>query len=174
VPARGTRPTSDKVREAMFGALEAAFEFAGARVLDLYAGSGALGLEALSRGAESVVLVEKSQRAARDLRENADAVTARLDGASAAVEAVEVGRWLARGLGEFDLVFVDPPYEVDTAALVAELEQLLPLLSPDALVVVERSVRSTPLAAPAGYATWRTKEYGETTLFYLEVDEASR
>ncbi|WP_125107854.1 MULTISPECIES: 16S rRNA (guanine(966)-N(2))-methyltransferase RsmD [Gulosibacter] len=169
VPPRGTRPTSDKVREAMFSTLDSAFELDGARVLDLYAGTGALGLEALSRGAESVVLVEKSEQAARLLRTNARAVSRQLPRASASVENSPVARWLARGLGEFDLVFIDPPYDVATATVYGELELLLPLLSPDALVVVERSSRSDAIEAPEGYVLWRQKDYGETVVRYFEL-----
>ena len=169
VPTRGTRPTSDKVREAMFSTLAAAFELEGARVLDLYAGTGALGLEALSRGAESVALVEKSEQAARLLRANAAAVAKQLPGATATVEVSPVARWLGRAEGEFDLVFIDPPYDVATETVRDELELLHPRLSPDALVVVERSSRSDELTPPAGYALWRQKDYGETTLRYLEV-----
>lgn len=154
----------------MFSTLAGGFEFAGARVLDLYAGTGALGLEALSRGAESVTLVEKSEQAGRLLRGNADAVAERVPGAKVAVEVEPVHRWLRRGAGEFDLVFIDPPYDVASETVREELALLLPLLSPDALVVVERASRSDEIAAPDGYALWREKQYGETSLRYFELE----
>lgn len=168
VPAHGTRPTSDKVREALFSALEAGFEFDAARVLDLYAGSGALGLEALSRGAESLVLVEQSRQAVESLRANIAAVQQRVT-APARVAAESVQHFLRAAGGEFDLVFIDPPYELDNATVTADLELLVPLLSPDALVVVERDARSGAFALPAGLTLWRQRSYGETVLFFLEV-----
>lgn len=168
VPAHGTRPTSDKVREALFSGLEASFEFAAARVLDLYAGSGALGLEALSRGAESLVLVERSRQAIEALHANIAAVRQRV-AAPARVAAESVQHFLRAATGEFDLVFIDPPYEFDSATISDDLALLLPLLSPDALVVVERDVRSGELQLPTGFAMWRQRHYGETVLFFLEV-----
>lgn len=180
VPTRGTRPTSDKVREALFSALDAAFEFADARVLDLYAGSGALGLEAVSRGAASAVLVERAGAAARLAAANADAVGGQVPRARLEVVTQPVRRFLEgrAGLGtavpddgEFDLVFIDPPYELADAELVADLAALRPLVSADALVVVERSARRGPLELPAGWALWRRREYGDTALDLLEPVE---
>lgn len=168
VPARGTRPTSDKVREALFSGLEASFEFEDARVLDLYAGSGALGLESLSRGAESLVVVERSRQAVEALRANIAAVQQRVS-APTRVAAESVQHFLRAAAGEFDLVFIDPPYELDNAAVTDDLELLLPLLSPDALVVVERDARSGEFTLPAGLTLWRQRSYGETVLFFVEV-----
>lgn len=168
VPAAGTRPTSDKVREALFSALEASFEFADARVLDLYAGSGALGLEAVSRGAESAVLVEQARSAAQLLKQNCEAVQALVPGARIEVAAEPVRRFLGAAGAEFDLAFVDPPYNLDNAALSGDLELLLPRLSPDALVIVERDMRSGAFELPAGLQLWRERKYGETVLFFIE------
>ncbi|PRB10971.1 16S rRNA (guanine(966)-N(2))-methyltransferase RsmD [Microbacterium sp. MYb72] len=169
VPSSGTRPTSDRVRESLFGALESAEAIAGARVLDLYAGSGALGLEALSRGALSVDLVERGRPAAAIVRRNA-ATTAKAGGvAMARVHESAVHPFLLRAAGPYDLVFSDPPYDIEDAAMNADLLALAPLLSPDALVIVERAKRS---AAPdfdgAGLSLFREKNYGDTTLWWAE------
>lgn len=169
VPAgRGTRPTADRTREGLFATVLALRgTLAGARVLDLYAGSGAVGLEALSRGAADVLLVESDPRAARVIRGNIEAL--RLPGAELVTGRVE--HVLARGPGDHparDLVFADPPY----AAPDAELQRVLAALrdrgwlAPEALVVVERSTRSGPLTWPDGYAADRSRGYGEATLWY--------
>jgi 16S rRNA (guanine966-N2)-methyltransferase len=165
VPAGGTRPTADRVREALFSALEAARGgLGGAVVLDLYAGSGAVGLEALSRGAAHATLIERDTRAAAVLRANAAAVG--LPGAEVVADTVE--RRLAQDPARrYDLVFVDPPYaepmERVHAALVALRER--GWLAPGALIVVERSARE-PFAWPDGYAADRDRRYGEAALWY--------
>lgn len=176
VPGVGTRPTSDRVRESLFGALEALSAIDGARVLDLYAGSGALGLEALSRGAVSADLVERGRQAAAIVRRNA-AVVAKAAGRSAGrVHEGAVHTYLQRAAGPFDLVFTDPPYDLDDAAMTADLVALAPLLSPDAVVVVERARRATPPDfGAAGLELFREKSYGDTTLWWAEpaADEGS-
>jgi 16S rRNA (guanine966-N2)-methyltransferase len=178
VPRSGTRPTSDRVREAIFSALEARDAIDGATVLDLYAGSGALGLEAASRGAAEVVLVEKAKSAADVCRRNADAVTraARTagDGVRIRVAMRSVGAYLEGAAAGFDLVFIDPPYELGEAALARDLELLAPLLSMDAVVVVERSSRSPEPAWPAGIASDRRRDYGETTLWWASATQPDR
>jgi 16S rRNA (guanine966-N2)-methyltransferase len=169
VPAgRATRPTSDRAREGLFSTATAIRgTLAGAAVLDLYAGSGAVGLEALSRGAADVLLVEADARAARVIRDNIAALA--LPGAR--VLADRVDRALARGRGEQrprDFVFADPPY----AAGQDELERMLAALlergwlAPAALVTVERATKSGPPPWPRGYAPDRSRRYGETTLWY--------
>jgi 16S rRNA (guanine966-N2)-methyltransferase len=172
VPGQGTRPTSDRVRESLFGALSSMDAIADARVLDLYAGSGALGLEALSRGARSAVLVERGRPAAAVVRRNAAAVAKALGGDAAgrtSVQESSVHGYLARAAGPFDLVFTDPPYDLSDADMTADLVALAPLLSPDAVVVIERAKRSTPpdLAA-AGLSLLREKAYGDTALWWAE------
>lgn len=172
VPKSGTRPTSDRVREAIFSALDARDAVHGARVLDLYAGSGALGLEAASRGASSVVLVEKSPAAAQVCRRNAAAVTAAARAAKLPPPAIEVRAtttqsYLAGAAGPFDLVFLDPPYDVGDAELLAVLTALVPLLSDDAEVCVERSTRTPAPTLPPGLALARHKPYGETAIYWL-------
>jgi 16S rRNA (guanine966-N2)-methyltransferase len=151
--ARGTRtrPTADRVREALFSMLG---DVSGARVLDLYAGSGALGIEALSRGAESAVFVERDQAALAALRRNLDAV-----GARAEVRRQDVLRFLARPEGTFDLVFCDPPYD-GAPAVAAPLAGALPtLLGEDARIVTDSDKRN-PLLLPLPLLVERT--YGDT------------
>lgn len=166
VPLRGTRPTSERVREALFGALDARSLCDGARVLDLYAGSGALGLEAASRGAESVVLVERDRAAAKVAQRNAESV-ARSGAAHAIVEQVAVAQYLHRSGRRFDLVFIDPPYELPGGELAATLADLAPLLQHPAVVVVEQARRAGPLDLPGDLEVERTRDYGDTTLHFL-------
>ncbi|WP_378732638.1 16S rRNA (guanine(966)-N(2))-methyltransferase RsmD [Nocardia brasiliensis] len=162
VPPAGTRPTSDRVREALFSALDARIDFDGIRVLDLYAGSGALGLEALSRGAAYALLVESDRKAAAIVRGNiADLGLPGAELRLATVASVlELG-----GAGEFDVVLSDPPYAVDTDAVLADLRALADgWLRPGALIVVERSSRSPEIEWPAGYSAMKPRKYGETRL----------
>ncbi len=163
VPARGTRPTSDRVREALFAALEHDPGLAGATVLDLCAGSGALGLEALSRGAEHVLFVESDRRAAAVLRSNIAAVGlvgAELRVASAASVLAAPARQA------YDLLLVDPPYELPDAEvagwLVAAAEH--GWLAEAATVVVERSVRGAGFEWPEQLRAVRERRYGDTLL----------
>ncbi|MBF6191080.1 16S rRNA (guanine(966)-N(2))-methyltransferase RsmD [Nocardia sp. CDC186] len=169
VPPSGTRPTSDRVREALFSALDARLDFAGARVLDLYAGSGALGLEALSRGAEHALLVESDRKAAAVVRGNIADLG--LPGAELRVATV-ASVLQSGGAGEFDLVFSDPPYAVDNAAVLADLSALAERgwLRPGALIVLERSARSPETAWPAGFVPAKSRRYGETRIELAEFD----
>lgn len=168
VPDAGTRPTSDRVRESLAGALESADAFAGAAVLDLYAGSGALGLEAMSRGAASADLVEKSPRAAATLQRNAAKVMKSI-GADAPVRVHRstVSAFLSSAHGPYDLVFLDPPYDLTEAELMQALVLLVPLLAPAATVVVERSARSPRPSLPTGLAHSRERRYGDTVLWWV-------
>ena len=155
-----TRPTSDRAREGLFSALASLTELAGARVLDLYAGTGAVGLEALSRGAAEVLLVEDDPRAATVLRANVQALG--LPGAEVRVEKVE--RVVASAPTQpYDIVFADPPYIVD-------LTQVLVNLVTNGwigdLVVIERSSRDSDFPWPEGLQPLRTRRYGEATLWY--------
>ena len=165
-----TRPTSDRVREALFSAVESwAGSWAGLRVVDLYAGSGALGLEARSRGAERVTLVEHDRPTARLIATNAR--TLGMDGVE--VRAEKVRGALDRGPSEredgdreHDLVLADPPYPMGEEELARDLEALPGWLAPGALVVLERSSRSPEPRWPEGVTTLRSRRYGETTLWY--------
>lgn len=169
VPRSGTRPTSDRTREGIFSALEARDEIRGARVLDLYAGSGALGLEAISRGARSAILVDSSSDAAGVCRRNARTVRAAApEGDAPSVEVVSRSAlgYLQVGVEPFDLVFLDPPYDVDEDDLQRVLSALVPRLGEDAVVVVERSVRSPAPRWPDGIEERRSRNYGETAVYY--------
>ncbi|GGQ03271.1 DNA methylase [Streptosporangium pseudovulgare] len=165
-PGRGTRPTSDRAREGIFSTVGSLLgPLDGARVLDLYAGSGAVGLEALSRGAAHALLVESDARAARTIRANIASLG--LPGAELAADRVE--RVLARGAAEpYDLVFADPPYAVADTEVRAVLEQLRDQgwLAGDALVAVERESRGGALPWPSGYEEERVRRYGEASVWY--------
>jgi len=192
---RATRPTSDRAREGLFGTVASIVgPLTGTRVLDLYAGSGAVGLEALSRGAEHVLLVESGARATAVIRQNIEAIG--LPGATLIADRVE--RVLARGpeqaargpeqtpapggdrpegtqdfrerpgSGRYDVAFADPPY----AMADAEISRVLSLLAdegwlaPEALVIVERATRSGPVRWPDGFVPDRARKYGEATFWY--------
>jgi 16S rRNA (guanine966-N2)-methyltransferase len=181
---RETRPTSDRAREGLFATVASIVgPLTGTRVLDLYAGSGAVGLEALSRGAEHVLLVESGARATAVIRQNIEAIG--LPGATLIADRVE--RVLARGpeqtalrpeqtargpeqaaSGRYDVAFADPPYAMANA----EISRVLSLLAeegwlaPDALVIVERATRSGPVRWPDGFVPDRARKYGEATFWY--------
>lgn len=166
VPGFGTRPTSDRVREAIFSALQARDAIEGARVLDLYAGSGALGLEAASRGASHVTLVD---RVIPTARANAALILkqAPRDAPTIVSTGQPVQAFLNSALGEWDLVFLDPPYDLGLPELVHNLEALASKLAPDAIVVLERSSRTAAPEWPSGIGLDRRKEYGDTALYWL-------
>ncbi|NCT90587.1 16S rRNA (guanine(966)-N(2))-methyltransferase RsmD [Cellulomonas sp. APG4] len=163
VPPRGTRPTSDRVREALFSRLEHADALDDAVVLDLFAGSGALGLEAASRGARTVELVEAARAAAAVCRRNVAALG--LDGV--VVVPDKVLAHLRRRTGDpVDLAVLDPPYDLGEDDLAEVLEVLVTQLAQDALVVVERSSRSPEPRWPAGLRRDGDRRYGETVLHF--------
>jgi 16S rRNA (guanine966-N2)-methyltransferase len=167
VPPKGTRPTSDRVRESLFGALDSADLVDGARVLDLYAGSGALGLESLSRGAVSADLVELSAPAATLIRKNAERVRAAGVTGTARVHRANAATYVEASVAEWDLVFLDPPYDVSDDEVARILAGLAPRLSPDATIIVERAKRSAvPDWAAAGLEADRDRTYGDTTLWW--------
>lgn len=161
-----TRPTSDRVREALFSAIESwSGSLHGLRFLDLYAGSGAIGLEAWSRGAGVVTLVEQDRKTAALIAENAKSIGF----ARANVVAAAVASTLRRPpSAPYDIAFLDPPYTLTDEALAADLLALTAegWLVPGALVVVERSGRSPQPAWPDGIVADREKRYGETVLWY--------
>lgn len=173
VPDAGTRPTSDRVREALFSSLDAADLVHGARVLDLYAGSGALGLEALSRGAATVDLVEKAPRAAATAERNARAVAKAVGGTPAwRVHRAGADAFLRTGSATFDLVFLDPPYDLGETELHDTLALLVPHLAPDATIVIERAGRSPQPRLPEGLEHLRDKRYGDTSLWWAAPIES--
>ncbi|WP_284231096.1 16S rRNA (guanine(966)-N(2))-methyltransferase RsmD [Mycobacterium antarcticum] len=165
---RGTRPTTDRVRESLFNVLTARLDLDGVTVLDLYAGSGALGLEALSRGAASAVFVESDRRAVAVIEANAAA----LGVTGAVVRCASVDSVLASGTGRpVDLVFADPPYEVASADVEAVLDALTDRgwVGPGAIAVVERPTFAPPLAWPAAWSAGRDRRYGDTRLEFGEI-----
>jgi 16S rRNA (guanine(966)-N(2))-methyltransferase RsmD len=162
-----TRPTSDRVREALFSTLESLVDLSGARFADLYAGSGAVGLEAMSRGAAEVLLVESDARVARVARENIGVLAA---APAARLVVGRVSQVLAAGPGgpPYDVVFADPPYAVPDDDVTAMLAALVDggWLAAEAVVAVERSSRSPAPAWVPGLTAERSRRYGETTLWY--------
>lgn len=167
---QGTRPTSERVREALASALEARGAIAGSRVLDLFAGSGALAFEALSRGADHAVLVESDRKVQRGLKQSAEAlglserVTLRRDDLFGTKAAEALGR-----LGPFDLVFADPPY-ARLADIGPLLEGLAPALAQDALLAVERASQDALPAHPFHVVT--SYRYGDTAVDLLSPKTA--
>jgi 16S rRNA (guanine966-N2)-methyltransferase len=153
--APGTRPTADRVREALFSILG---DVSGLRVLDLYAGSGALGIEALSRGAGEAVFVDSSHEAATAIRDNLSKL-----GIEGSVHRRDALAWLAaaEGAPPFELVFADPPYDSALAVAPPLAEHLPPVLSPDAVIVTESDKRS-PLELP--FELLRERTYGNTRI----------
>lgn len=154
-----TRPSSDRAREGLFSSLQSLTDLEGATCLDLYAGSGALGLEAVSRGAASATLVEDDPRALAAIRSNVDAL-----GLAATVVDADVTRFLGQEPSPYDVVVLDPPYGVDVDPVLAAL---LPWLAEDAVVVVERRTRGARPTVPAGLREERSRRYGEATLWYF-------
>lgn len=166
-PGTGTRPTSDRAREGLFSTLTALLgTWAGRRVLDLYAGSGAVGLEALSRGASHCLLVEADPAALRTLRANVE--TLGLPGAEVVGARVERTAAGAVPGPAYDVVFLDPPYDVACGALGEVLVGLRDhgWLAPGAVVAVERATRGGPWEWPEGFTGERSRRYGEATLWY--------
>ncbi|GHH16002.1 16S rRNA (guanine(966)-N(2))-methyltransferase RsmD [Streptomyces lanatus] len=167
-PGNGTRPTSDRAREGLFSTWQSLLggPLGGERVLDLYAGSGAVGLEALSRGASHTLLVEADARAARVVRENVKNLG--LPGAEVRAGKAEQIVQTPAPTEPYDIVFLDPPYRVTDHDL---REILLTLrsegwLAPEALVTVERSTRGGEFRWPDGFEAIRARRYGEGTFWY--------
>jgi len=163
----GTRPTSDRVREALFSTLEALTDIDGCRFADLYAGSGAVGLEAASRGAAQVLLVESQPRPARVIRSNI--ATLGLDQVCRLV-TTSVATVLAAGPGDpYDVIFADPPYALGATELAAVTATLVQKgwLAPDGVLVLERATRSGEPGPIEGVTAERARRYGESTLWYF-------
>lgn len=171
-PASATRPTTDRVRESLFGKLESLDAIAGRTVLDLFAGTGALALEALSRGAESATLVEQNRAAAKVVEENIALVGRAIEVASGAAPKTrlvirDTARFLAGAeAAGYDLVFIDPPYEFGDDRLAQLLTALQEKLAPGAVVVIERGKLSSPLV-PTDYRELFKKDYGDTRICIL-------
>ena len=186
IPAalRGTRPTTDRTKEAVFSHLEAIGAVEGARVLDLYAGTGALGFEALSRGANLLESVESSGRAAGLLSKSAARLTHHPSWNPAMsihvsrVKAERFVRPLPAGTDAesgpaavpYDLVFMDPPYDLPTEDCQEIMAGLVKggLVGHDSVIVLERSGRSASPLPPSGWAVSTSRSYGETVVYYIE------
>lgn len=168
---RRTRPTADRVKEALFSILQA--EVPGAAVLDLYAGSGALGIEALSRGAGSAVFVERGRRALEALRDNlhrcglADRATVVADEVQAALRGGEVA-------GPVDIALLDPPYDTDPDEVGEVLAGLVPLLAAGAVVVVEADRHGPAPAWPDRLGAADVRRYGDTVLHIAALESGDR
>jgi len=173
VPAgEATRPTTDRVREALFSALDARGVVVGARVLDLFAGSGALGLEAASRGAAEVVLVDSSRTATETARRNVTKLG--MQRVSVVLSSAE-GYLAGRSPVPADLVLADPPYWLSEADLAGLLEHLTGgWLADDALVVVERGARSPEPRWPDALVRSEIRRYGDTALWHAERERVDR
>ena len=172
MPQGPTRPTSERVREAMFSAIDHLVDIGGAQVLDLYAGSGALGLEAASRGATRVVFVDSSKMAGRVLNTNINRIRQSLsDGYTFQVVTTSATAYCQKvSPGEsFDLVLLDPPYDTPAEEIVECLKALEPALGGDSLVVVERGKKSYEPQWPDTFEVLNHKTYGDTAVFYLAL-----
>ncbi|AGP31048.1 RsmD family RNA methyltransferase [Corynebacterium terpenotabidum] len=150
VPDEGTRPTSDRAREGLFSSLQVRFGFEGEVVLDLFAGSGALGLEAASRGAAEVTLVDDNHRACEVARANAAVVG---HPATRVVETMASTFLAGAPTSHYTMVLADPPYALHDDAVNEMVRALVPILQPDAVVVVERHVDSAEVDWPEGFET---------------------
>ena len=167
-PAKATRPTSDRVKESVFSILESMDALDGSVVIDLFAGTGALGLEAASRGAKSVTLVERDRAAAAICKENMELVDAGLRKsdvkASISLRQESAERYL-KSAPHADLIFIDPPYEFsnsEISKLFGEIRR-----SPGALIVLERSNKSEEQEVPESYSRLREVSYGDTAVYFL-------
>ena len=181
VPGDNTRPTTDRVKESLFSKLESYDIIRGARVLDAFGGSGALGCEALSRGAASVTLLDTYPKAVAVIRKNVAAVekamgrtgsgSSSATGSAARVQQSQALTYVKSASGPWDLVFVDPPSAMPNELVSALREALTPKLAEGAVVVVERSSRDAEPVWGEGLYCFSTRQHGETVLYYVEPDE---
>ena len=174
VPGDNTRPTTDRVKESLFSKLESYDIIRDARVLDAFGGSGALGCEALSRGAASVTLLDTYPKAVAVIRKNVAAVEkamGRAGSSSTRVQQSQALTYVKSASGPWDLVFVDPPYAMPNEQVSELLEALTPKLAEGAVVVVERSSRDAEPVWGEGLYCFSTRQHGETVLYYVEPDE---
>ena len=181
VPGDNTRPTTDRVKESLFSKLESYDIIRGARVLDAFGGSGALGCEALSRGAASVTLLDTYPKAVAVIRKNIAAVEKAMGctgsgpsdatGSVAHVQQSQALTYVKSASGPWDLVFVDPPYAVPNEQVSELLEELTSKLAEGAVIVVERSSRDPEPVWGEGLYCFSTRQHGETVLYYVEPDE---
>lgn len=168
--ASATRPTSDRAREALFSTLTSEFgDFEGLRVLDLYAGTGAIALEALSRGAAIVHAVEKDEAAAKAISDNYDSIKSAQFAGIFHLYTMGAHRFLSeKSQYQYHFIYIDPPYDVDDIDIVETLVQLREngFIHPDALIAIERNSRTKEISWPYGYEEIRAKDYGQARIFY--------
>lgn len=157
-----TRPTADRVKEAMFSALQP--DLPGARVIDCYAGSGALGIEALSRGSAAVVFIERASRVVQSLRQNLE-LTGFVDRATVVTRGVQTALRDGDVHGPFSIAVLDPPYAIDREELAEVLQALVAHLEPGARVFLELATRGEQPRWPSRLSQVRTRRYGDTTLY---------
>ncbi len=175
-PAKATRPTSDRIRESIFSMLDARGLLEDAKVLDLYAGTGALALESISRGAALAHMVERDGKAAAVCVANAKSVQKVMVEELAEVETKVINKSVSSFLSAptttgYNLVFIDPPYEVPNSEITENLKALLPSLAMNAVLVIERSSRTEKFEVPAGFESGEEKHYGDTAIYWLNHNE---
>jgi len=171
-PAKATRPTSDRIRESVFSMLDARDLLEDAKVLDLYAGTGALALEAISRGAVVAHMVERDGKAAAVCVANSRVVQKVMVEELAEVETKVINKAVASYLSApadtgYTLVFIDPPYEVSNEEVTENLKALHPIIKKGAVLVVERSSRTPKFEVPEGFEQGEEKHYGDTAIYWL-------
>ena len=168
--AESTRPTSDRAREALFSSLASEFgEFEGLNILDLYAGTGAIGLEALSRGSSIVHCVESNEKATQAIASNHEGIKSAQCPGTFHLFSMSVDRFLEGPAPvQYHFIYIDPPYDVDDIDIVETLVQLREngFIHPDALIAIERNSRTKEISWPYGYEEIRAKDYGQARIFY--------
>jgi len=168
--AQSTRPTSDRAREALFSSLASEFgEFDGLNVLDLYSGTGAIGLEALSRGSSTVHCVESNEKAAQSILANYEGIKSSQFPGNFHLYSMAVDRFLEGPAAmQYHFIFIDPPYEFSDVEVIENLIAIVDgeFIHPDGLIAVERNTRVRELSWPYGLEQLRVKNYGQATIFY--------
>jgi 16S rRNA (guanine966-N2)-methyltransferase len=168
--ASATRPTSDRAREALFSTLMSEFgDFEGLKVLDLYAGTGAIALEALSRGAALVHAVEKDEAASKAISANYDSIKSAQFAGTFHLYTMGAHRFVEeQAQYKYHFIYIDPPYDVDDIDVIQTLVQLREngFLHPDAIIAIERNSRTKEISWPYGYEEIRVKNYGQAVIFY--------
>jgi len=170
--AGATRPTSDRAREALFSTLLSEFgEFENLKFLDLFAGSAAVGLEALSRGASLVHVVEKDEGAVKTIRANQEIVEKAKPEGKFHLYAMSAQKFLANPMQQYDIIFMDPPYDFGDQGVHELLNLILEkeVIRSGGVIVIERATKGSSIKWPAPLRELRTKEYGVATLYYGEM-----